>query len=785
MQKLVWQNSNGDEIDLTSGSYGITEWEGFSNTSLNIQSQQVPFQDGAVFLDALLNQRELSVTLKMQDNGNLEERYRMRRELIHILNPKLGEGYLIYTNDFISKRIKCVAQVPLFPTHNSNDSGTPSASLAWTACEPYWEDLEETSIYFKFGQIVDVQNKGDINAQMKIEFYSNNAINPSIIKLNDNKLIKYNGQLQKNLLINTESGKKEVYYGILKSYISSCDSAINDLCYSKTLGVIVCVSRGIIYYSYDGINWNVVSSEQKGNITAIAYSEQLNLFVAVSINSYLLSKDGIHWEAPIEGNIVYSMTYSEELGIFVSLSARYISKSQDGINWNVVYTFSEQSVAMKKIIYAEELHKFIGVGNNRIVTSDDGNNWTESNISAVLWDIVYSAELNILVAVGNDGVILTSPDGVNWTSRTSGTTELISSVAYSVELNLLVASMQQSSYEFLTSTDGINWTKRRRSIRNFTKLLYVEDLKKFINVGDYGTIAISEDGLHWDKKQGVFNYFYDVKIIKNVYYSLGNSDTDTDYSFYKSENGKDWEKLTTTISKGNKFTYSETLDIFVIVGNDGVILTSPDGTTWTSRTSGENSKLNDVSYFEDMQIFIIVGSYCILKSEDGINWNEVQHISNPSMQSVTYSKPLGLFVAVGKYIYTSPDGVNWTLQITMQNTLSDVVYSENLNIFLAVCLDGSIYTSPEGVNWNEELPCVSTELHSVCFSDKENVFVIVGYSNTSLYTNFIKAENQIQNISTDSDMNLNLSLGNNQFRLARTSGNLNCKISYRQKYIGV
>ena len=125
MQKLVWQNANGDSIDLTSGNYGITQWEGFSNTSLNIQSQQVPFQDGAVFLDALLNQRELSVTLKMQDNGNLKERYRMRRELIHILNPKLGEGYLIYTNDFISKRIKCVAQVPLFETHNSDTRGTP------------------------------------------------------------------------------------------------------------------------------------------------------------------------------------------------------------------------------------------------------------------------------------------------------------------------------------------------------------------------------------------------------------------------------------------------------------------------------------------------------------------------------------------------------------------------------------------------------------------------------------------------------------------------------------
>ena len=45
MQKLIWKNANGEELNLTSGNYGITNWEGFANTSLNIQSQQVPFQD--------------------------------------------------------------------------------------------------------------------------------------------------------------------------------------------------------------------------------------------------------------------------------------------------------------------------------------------------------------------------------------------------------------------------------------------------------------------------------------------------------------------------------------------------------------------------------------------------------------------------------------------------------------------------------------------------------------------------------------------------------------------
>lgn len=213
MQRLVWQNSNGDEINLTSGNYGITNWEGFANTSLNIQSQQVPFQDGGVFLDALMEQRELSVTLAMYDGGNLETRYRMRRELMHILNPKLGEGYLIYTNDFISKRIKCVAQIPLFETHNSNDSGTPKASLAWTACDPYWEDLEETEVFISKLNKPVIINNGDVNVPIKAVLNSQGITNLSLYNQTNGKNVSIENNSHFQILINTENGNKSVLGG--------------------------------------------------------------------------------------------------------------------------------------------------------------------------------------------------------------------------------------------------------------------------------------------------------------------------------------------------------------------------------------------------------------------------------------------------------------------------------------------------------------------------------------------------------------------------------------------
>ena len=37
---------------------------------------------------------------------------------------------------------------------------------------------------------------------------------------------------------------------------------------------------------------------------------------------------------------------------------------------------------------------------------------------------------------------------------------------------------------------------------------------------------------------------------------------------------------------------------FVAVGSSGTILTSSDGTSWTSRTSGTSSRIDDVTYTE-------------------------------------------------------------------------------------------------------------------------------------------------------------------------------------------
>ena len=532
MQKLVWTNSDGESIDLTSGNYGITNWEGFSNTPLNIQSQQVPFQDGGVFLNALLEQRELSVTLAMQDNGNLEDRYRMRRELIHALNPKLGEGYLIYKNDFTSKRIKCIAQVPIFETHNSNDSGTPKATLVWNACDPYWEDLEETSIFLKTGVRKIIKNNGEVVSGVKIDFFTNNVVNPQIKNFTENKLIKLNGNFHASINIDTNSGQKTVTSEESTFSISNISTDLRSVTYSEHLGLFVAVGYLVGYYgtiitSSDGITWTNQNIETIEDLSSIIFSEHLGLFFAVgSSGAIITSSDGITWNIQTSGVSINlrSVTYSEHLGLFVAVgSSRTILTSSDGITWNIQN--SGVPATLFSVTYSEHLGLFVAVGSGRtIITSSDGITWNIQNsgveVPGALCSVTYSKNLNLFVAVGYKGIIITSSDGITWTNQTSGVSTNLISVTYSENLDLFVAIGYTigSSRTIITSYDGITWNIQNTGVtEDLSSIIFSENLGLFVAVGYNGTIITSYDGITWNiQTSGVSTNLISVTYSKNL-----------------------------------------------------------------------------------------------------------------------------------------------------------------------------------------------------------------------------------------------------------------------------
>jgi hypothetical protein len=253
-------------------------------------------------------------------------------------------------------------------------------------------------------------------------------------------------------------------------------------------------------------------------------------------------------------------------------------------------------------------------------SGEAGTTWTLRNLGNPLYAVTYGNGL--FVAVGRDGAILTSPDGVNWTARTSGTSNWLEGVAYG---NGLFVAVGQGG-TILTSPDGVSWTRQTSGTSNRLEGVAYGN-GTFVVTGDDGTILTSPDGVSWTRQTSGTGYN-----LNGVAYVNG---------------------------------------LFVAVGTGGTILTSPDGVNWTRRTSVTSDTLWDVTYGNGT--FVAVGGSpggnTILTSPDGVSWTRQTSVTSDTLWDVTYGN--GLFVAVGTggTILTSPDGVNWTVQASGGNHL--------------------------------------------------------------------------------------------------------------------
>ena len=483
MQKLVWQNANGVELDLTSGNYGITEWEGFSNTSLNIQQQQVPFQDGGVFLDALIEQRELSVTLAIQDNNNLELRYQQRRELISALNPKLGEGYLIYTNDFISKRIKCVPQIPLFETHNSDTVGTPKASLSWTACSPYWEDLQETEVVASLGEVLEVNNEGDVDTNVLIET-RNSFTDGSIRNITTGKVIGITGNYDTQVIINTESGQKTV---IEKKY---------------------------------GINW------KSGGVI---YDCDTDGFDTVFVGTKPLKRtlDGQYEiikipEIETSGEVCVSVAFT---GIYwFVITQKKIFKSTDLVNWEKAYDRTGDIGTFRTCAYGNG--KIVVAGQGALVVSTDFANWSIPQADENSFTKARYLNGMFFLMCGT-AHFLTSTDVLNWTLNPN--LELVSGSANDISYGNGVYLAMADNASVCTSMDLTTWTKTSvenvisvRALQFYQGYFYILGQNANLPSAESGVCLKSQDLTTFEQLQLNTSSLYNAKIIDKELYMMGN-----------------------------------------------------------------------------------------------------------------------------------------------------------------------------------------------------------------------------------------------------------------------
>jgi hypothetical protein len=255
---------------------------------------------------------------------------------------------------------------------------------------------------------------------------------------------------------------------------------------------------------------------------------------------------------------------------------------------------------------------FVAVGND-ILTSPDGVTWTlrNSGTDASLRGVTYGN--GAFIAVGDNGTILTSPNGVTWTLRNSGTDMSLHGVAHGNGTFIAVGD----NGTILTSPNGVTWTLRNSGTDvSLQGVTYGNGT--FVAVGYSGISLTSLNGVTWTAS--VYSIF-----------SLG---IHIRYPMWRYFSG-------VTYGDGAFVTVG---GVYTLSGSSYLLFTSPDGVTWTCRNSGIGDLLYGVTYGNG--IFVAVGqSGTIFTSPNGVTWTSINSGTDSSLLGVTYGN--GTFVAVG------------------------------------------------------------------------------------------------------------------------------------------
>ena len=815
MQKLVFTNGGGQTIDLTSGNFGITNWEGLSNTGLNIQTQQVPFQDGGVFLDALMEQREISVTVAIQDNNDLSARYERKRQLISALNPKLGEGVLVYTNDYLSRQIKAVPQLPIFENKNSNDAGTLKASVVFSCPSPYWEDLEDTVVNIEKGQRVEIINEGDIKTNAKIEVVFSDTLQNKAIRIcnftTDQKIEVLNEQ-NSPIKINTNTGEKTVTrknYAI-KPFVANVSSILFE---DENINLI---NKNMIFKYKDLLNYETIYYKNQNEIDKVVkFNGQY--YGIVSGYAVYKSQDLQEWTLVVSTSGTRLKIANGKLYILGTQSSKV---STDGINFTDITT--TQTIA--DVVFSNNLYVFVGVNGN-IWTSTNGSSLTSrtSGTKTYLYKVVNFK--GYFVAIGSTELIRSS-NGTSWESVSiSGVTfGYYCQVANTQDLLLLTTTTGT-----VTTEDCTNW--EINPIENMPQLAglkYLQDYNAFVGANTFGqiiSIPRKDYYVNWSKIKIEGEYsshynFYNSDCADNKIFSIAqwfnkynllvidtqktiiketgghiekycyNTNTKKILIAY-SKNGVtaikqstfegEWETEQLLSFYANSIIYSQRLNLYIAGGSNGNLATSVDGVSWQT-VSGVTGNIQVIA--ENKKAIYIMTDSAIIKTENMADFENIysRTATENIYKSASFENDRMLFCnyADKKVIYSVDNGENFvekTLDIDT-NLQGGII---NGGYFVFITFNGKIlYTLDCNSLYLYARPIISSFGESGITT--KNGELIFGGSDFVGELGSDKDENIIDNLTSDSNMNLYFVKGNNNI-LVDAEGMI--AITFRQKYIGV
>jgi Flp pilus assembly protein TadG len=166
---------------------------------------------------------------------------------------------------------------------------------------------------------------------------------------------------------------------------------------------------------------------------------------------------------------------------------------------------------------------------------------------------------------------------------------------------------------------------------------------------------------------------------------------------------------------------------WVTVGPAGTLATSPDGISWTNRTSSFGSTDITATAYGSGQWVAVGVNGKLATSPDGATWTQRTSgfLTTDIITGVAYANGQWVAVGNGGKLATSPDGVTWTQRTSGFGTTNIAGVAFGHGQWMVVGASSKVSTSVDGITWTPRTTGFSGNIAGVAYNGSD-LWVLVG-----------------------------------------------------------
>ncbi len=518
---------------------------------------------------------------------------------------------------------------------------------------------------------------------------------------------------------------------------SGTSAALNGMFATDLNTVFACGNaQTLIKTTNGGTTWASSNTGMTGgtDINAVLFKDSSNGW-AVAEGGYIhrTTNGGANWSSTDTGTIdLYSIARSPTTGrlLAVGSSSGYFYSTNDGATWTSPADTLPVTTTWLSVSFGSDGDAIaVAIDNSTAFYNGSTNTWSAGgNLVGQGWSCLKINNTRAYAVDGGGRVYLSTNEGTTWTQIPSGTTKFLRVITSPYKMGSGTEAFEDAIYiaghgvirasftkdlrfEIVSGTALGNSSVFSPSTNSFTagslRRVSIDSSGNGVAVTDSGT---SYSIKSWKPDRSVEpTYSYQATAMRTA------ASAPSGPGYIVGNNGRIWKTdgtiYNSPVREDLHGVCYDNSSLWWVCGERGMIMSTPDFTTYTTRNSGVTSLLRDIYFTSSTTGFVCGDSGSILKTTDsGVTWNAVT-VSSPGAMYRLYflssDASKGWAAGFGYVWRTVDSGANWTRSNAITGCLGwDIAFTDANNGYMVGFSFGTsiahpVYKSTNGgVDWN-------------------------------------------------------------------------------------